>query len=130
MKNKSTASRFTEMNFDDLPKESEKDKATISGSHIKESTLSQAQKPMIMEEFLVFKENQNILNKEISQKEIETELLRIEQYNFQINFSNYQGPHKSMLYLMKGDTYLKDNYIKIERKVLSSLKVLEPLDKI
>ena len=37
---------------------------------------------MIMEEFLVFKENQNILNKEISQKEIETELLRIEQYNF------------------------------------------------
>ena len=31
---------------------------------------------------------------------------------------------------MKGDTYLKDNYIKIERKVLSSLKVLEPLEKI
>ena len=35
-----------------------------------------------------------------------------------------------MLYLMKGDTYIKENYIKIERKVLSSLKVLEPLDKI
>lgn len=35
-----------------------------------------------------------------------------------------------MLYLMKGDTYLKENYIKIERKVVSSLKVLEPLDKI
>lgn len=31
---------------------------------------------------------------------------------------------------MKGDTYIKENYIKIERKVLNSLKVLEPLDKI
>lgn len=129
VKNKSTTSRYTEL-FDDAVKESEKEKQTISSSHIKESTVSQAQKHMIMEEFLVFKENQNILNKEISQKEIETELLRIEQYNFQINFSNFQGPHKSMLYLMKGDTYPKDNYIKIERKVLNSLKVLEPLDKI
>ena len=35
-----------------------------------------------------------------------------------------------MLYLMKGDTYLKENYIKIERKVLSSIKVMEPLEKI
>lgn len=31
-----------------------------------------------MEEFLVFKENQDVLNKQISNKEIETELLRIE----------------------------------------------------
>ena len=31
---------------------------------------------------------------------------------------------------MKGDSYLKENYIKIERKILSSLKTLEPLDKI
>jgi hypothetical protein len=31
-----------------------------------------------MEEFSVFKENQDVLNKQISNKEIETELLRIE----------------------------------------------------
>ena len=79
------------------------------------------------EEFLVFKENQNILNKEISQKEIETELLRLEQYNFQINFSNFSGPHNSELIVMKGDGQKK---IKVERKVLSSPKVLEPLEKI
>jgi hypothetical protein len=36
----------------------------------------------ITEEYLVFKENQDILNKEISQKEIETELLRLNPFHF------------------------------------------------
>lgn len=45
-----------------------------------------------MEEFLVFKENQDVLNKQISNKEIETELLRIEQFNFQINFYTFKDP--------------------------------------
>lgn len=34
------------------------------------------------EEFYVIKEDQDVLNKEISQKEIETELLRLDQYHF------------------------------------------------
>ena len=52
-----------------------------------------APKPhQVSEEYLVFKENQDILNKEVSQKEIETELLRLEQYDFQISFNNYKGP--------------------------------------
>jgi len=41
-------------------------------------------------EFQKFREGQDILNDEVSQKQIETELLRVEQQHFLVNFSTYK----------------------------------------
>ena len=38
-------------------------------------------------DYLVFKDGQDILNNEVSLKEIETEMLRLDQYDYEINFS-------------------------------------------
>lgn len=67
------------------------------------------------EEFYVIKEDQDILNKEISQKEIETELLRLDQYHFQINFNTHKGPHSNEMTMTKDRI---NKTLKVDRTVL------------
>ena len=81
-----------------------------------------------MEEFLVFKENQDVLNKQISNKEIETELLRIEQFNFQINFSTFKDPKLAELKMLKGQSDQVQQATKVERPIISNTKVLEEIE--
>lgn len=81
---------------------------------------------LFSEEFYVFKENHDIMNKEMSQKEIETELLRLEHFNFQISFNNYKGPMHTNLELLKDN----NKSVKVEKNILTSPKVLEPLEKL
>ena len=75
----------------------------------------------------MFKENQDILNKEISQKEIETELLRLDQYHFHINFNNYKGPDSNEMTMMKDRIH---KVIKTDRTILSKSKELDTLEQI
>ena len=82
---------------------------------------------VIQEEFLVFKEDQDILNKEISQKELETELLRVDQYNFLINLNTYKGPNSNEMFMTKERETKK---VKVERKILQKTQSLECLEKI
>jgi len=88
----------------------------------------QQKQHQVTEEFLVFKENQDILNKEISQKEIETELLRLDQYHFHINFNNYKGPDSNEMTMMKDR--IPEKTIKTDRTILSKSKELETLEQI
>jgi hypothetical protein len=64
----------------------------------------------------VFKENQDILNKEISQKEIETELLRLNPFHFLINFNTYKGPNNNQMIMTKDRTNI--DTVKVDRKIL------------
>jgi hypothetical protein len=67
------------------------------------------------EDFYVIKGEQNVLNSEVSMKDIETELLRLDQYHFNIQFSNYKHPSSHELGLIKDS--VKRN-IKIDRVVI------------
>jgi hypothetical protein len=82
---------------------------------------------VIQEEFLVFKEDQDILNKDISQKEIETELLRVDQYHFLINLNTYKGPHSNEMFMIK-DRYTKT--VKVNNNILQKISTLECIEKI
>lgn len=75
----------------------------------------------------MFKDDQDILNKEISQKEIETELLRVDQYNFLINLNTYKGPNSNEMFMTKERETKK---VKVDRKILQKISTLECLDKI
>jgi hypothetical protein len=79
----------------------------------------------VQEEYLVFKENQDILNKEISQKEIETELLRLENYNFHINFDTYKGPKSNNELIMMKDRKTKN--VSSDKIILSKSSNLDEL---
>ena len=76
----------------------------------------------------MFKENQDILNKEISQKEIETELLRLNPFHFQISFNTYKGPNNNQMSLTKDRT--NNDPVKVDRKILQKVSTLEVLEKI
>jgi len=70
-------------------------------------------------------EKRDILNNEVSWGEIETELLRLDQYNFYIGFSNYKGPQATELQLMKERI---NKPINVKRTIISDLKVLSHMD--
>ena len=76
------------------------------------------------DDFYLVKGDQDVLDKEVSQKDIETELLRLDQYHFNIMLSNYKAPAREM-------TMVKDNVkkvVKVDRKVLQSTQPLEDLE--
>lgn len=67
------------------------------------------------EDCYVIKGEQNVLNGASSMKDIETELLRLDQYHFNIQFSNYKHPSSHELGLIKDS--VKRN-IKVDRVVI------------
>lgn len=67
-----------------------------------------------------------MLNGELVHKEVETELLRLDHYNFQVSFNNYKGPQTSELVLVKDG----QKSIKVDKKIITSAKVLEPIEKL
>jgi hypothetical protein len=79
------------------------------------------------EEFLVLKENQDVFNQEFSLKEIETELLRLDQYHFHVNFNTYKGPQMGEMDMSQDRIKKK---VKIDKTVLTRQSVLDPLEKI
>ena len=58
--------------------------------------------------------------------EVETELLRLDHYNFQVSFNNYKGPHTSELVLVKDG----QKSIKVDKQIITSAKALEPVEKL
>lgn len=70
-----------------------------------------------VEEYYSIKGEHDVLNKEISQKDIETELLRLDQYHFNIEFNNFKGPTSGEMTLIKDNT---KKTVKVERAVLQS----------
>lgn len=89
------------------------------------------QEPMVKfeEDFLVFKDSQDILNKEIhqNQKEIETELLRLDQFHYNVEFNTYKGRVSNE---MEMDQDRNTRTVKVDKTFLSKPTALDPLEKI
>lgn len=80
----------------------------------------------MLEDFYLLKEECNVFNQEISMKEIETELLRLDHNHFSIDFNSYKAPQTN------GElTIIKDGgkkVLKVDKGVLQSTQSLEDLD--
>ena len=73
-------------------------------------------KPVNTEDYYLLKEEQDIFNKETSLKDIETELLRLDQYHFNIEFNNYKGPNYGGEMTMIKDTTKK--LVKVDKDII------------